>query len=131
MLGKWLREWQEAGGSSWLHQAQLQPLQYSSVHGWSRACWGSARPFLKKGSVALASHSTDRGKTGTKRHLLTNRHGLRLTFLLMYVNAHDGVPLTQLLNAVTPVKCSRTQAPCREIKNVVCGCAVRLQAQLR
>ena len=45
-----------------------------------------------------------RGKVGTKRHMLTDRNGVPLAFVLTGANVHDSVPLTQLLDAVTPVK---------------------------
>lgn len=43
----------------------------------------------KKGGAATGPNPTDRGKAGTKRHLLTDRRGL---------------PLVELLDAVVPVK---------------------------
>ena len=58
----------------------------------------------KKGGVATGPNPTDRGKAGTKRHLLTDRHGLPLAFLLTGANVHDSVPLAESLDAVRPVK---------------------------
>lgn len=61
----------------------------------------------KKGGAATGPNPTDRGKAGTKRHLLTDRHGLPLAFLLTGANVHDSVPLAELLDAVVPVKARR------------------------
>jgi transposase len=58
----------------------------------------------KKGGAATGPNPTDRGKAGIKRHLLTDRHGLPLAFLLTGANVHDSVPLAELLDAVKPVK---------------------------
>lgn len=58
----------------------------------------------KKGGTATGPNPTDRGKAGTKRHLLTDRHGLPLAFVLTGANVHDSVPLAQLLDAVVPVQ---------------------------
>ena len=46
---------------------------------------GRARQFLhrgKKGGAATGPNPTDRGRPGTKRHLVTDRHGIPLTFAL-------------------------------------------------
>ena len=58
----------------------------------------------KNGGAARGLNPTDRGKAGTKRHLLTDRNGLPLAFLLTGANVHDSVPMAQLLDAVMPVK---------------------------
>ena len=58
----------------------------------------------KKGGAASGPNPTDRGKAGTKRHLLTDRHGLPLAFVLTGANVHDSVPLSELLDAVVPLK---------------------------
>ncbi|MDB5929067.1 MAG: family transposase [Polaromonas sp.] len=64
----------------------------------------SASIPAKKGGAATGPNPTDRGKAGTKRHLLTDRRGLPLAFLLTGANVHDSVPLAELLNTVVPVK---------------------------
>jgi transposase len=61
----------------------------------------------KKGGAATGANPTDRGKAGTKRHLLTDRKGLPLAFVLTGANVHDSVPLAELLDAVVPVKGKR------------------------
>lgn len=61
---------------------------------------GTARPSRQKGGTATGANPTDRGKAGTKRHLLTDQHGLPLAFVLKGANVHDSVPLAELLDAV-------------------------------
>jgi transposase len=58
----------------------------------------------KKGGAATGLNPTDRGKAGTKRHLLTDLRALPLAFVLTGANVHDSVPLAELLDAVVPVK---------------------------
>ena len=58
----------------------------------------------KKGGAVTGPNPTDRGKAGTKRHLLTDRNGLPLAFVLTGANVHDSVPLVELLDAVVPLK---------------------------
>jgi transposase len=57
----------------------------------------------KKGGAAVGPNPTDRGKPGTKRHLLTDRRGIPLAFVLTGANVHDSVPFEALLDAVPPV----------------------------
>ena len=61
----------------------------------------------KKGGAATGPNPTDRGKAGTKRHLLTDRHGLPLAFVLTGANVHDSVPLAELLDTAAPVRGKR------------------------
>ncbi|OLO09953.1 hypothetical protein BTW10_17375 [Chromohalobacter japonicus] len=64
----------------------------------------SCRP--KRGS-AVGPNPTDRGRPGTKRHLLTDRQGTPLAVLLSGANMNDSVPLASLLDHVTPVRGQR------------------------
>jgi transposase len=57
----------------------------------------------KKGGAATGPNPTDRGRPGTKRHILTDRKGIPLTFLLTAANVHDSVPFEPLLDAVPPI----------------------------
>ena len=57
----------------------------------------------QKGGEATGPNPTDRGRPGRKRHLVTDRTGLPLAFLLTGANTHDSVPLAELLDAVVPV----------------------------
>lgn len=57
----------------------------------------------KKRGSAIGPTPTDRGRTGTKRHLLTDRKGTPLAVVLSGANMHDSVPLSVLLDAATPV----------------------------
>jgi transposase len=50
-----------------------------------------------------ASNPTDRGRPGTKRHLVTDRRGILLAFILTGANVHDSIPFEDLLDAVPPV----------------------------
>jgi transposase len=94
-----LRDWQEAGVWDRLHRELLQRLHRAARIDWSRACMDSASIAAKKGGAATGPNPTDRGKAGTKRHLLTDRHGLPLAFVLTGANVHDSVPLAELLDA--------------------------------
>lgn len=47
---------------------------------------------------------TDRGKSGTKHHILVDRKGLPLTALQSGANAHDSVMFERVVDSVVPIK---------------------------
>ena len=68
---------------------------------------GSGRQCLvrgKKGGEATGPNPTDRGRPGSKRHLLVDGHGIPLALLLTAANRHDSKLLTPLIEAVPPVR---------------------------
>jgi IS5 family transposase len=61
----------------------------------------------KKGGGAdqeIGSNPTDRGKAGSKRHLLVDRQGIPLAIWLTAANVHDSVVFEDLIEAVEPIK---------------------------
>ncbi len=58
----------------------------------------------QKGGEATGPNPTDRGKRGTKRHILTERRGLPLAKLLTGANRHESVVFEEMLDAVPPIK---------------------------
>ena len=57
----------------------------------------------KKGGETTGPNPTDRGRPGTKRHLITDRRGIPLGFILTGANVNDSVPFEPMLDAVPPV----------------------------
>ena len=58
----------------------------------------------QKGGEATGPNPTDRGRPGTKRHLVTDRQGIPLAFLLTGANVHDSKPFDESLDAVPAVR---------------------------
>jgi len=61
----------------------------------------------KKGGAAdqeVGPNPTDRGKAGSKRHLLVDRQGIPLAIWLTAANVHDSVVFEDLIEAVEPIK---------------------------
>lgn len=58
----------------------------------------------QKGGAQTGPNPTDRGKPGTKRHLITDRNGIPLAALLSPANRHDSMLFEALLDAVPPVR---------------------------
>lgn len=58
----------------------------------------------QKGGELVGPNPTDRGKPGTKRHILTERGGLPLVALLSGANRHDSVVFETVLDAIPPIR---------------------------
>ena len=66
-----------------------------------------------KGGAATGPNPTDRGKPGTKRHLVTDARGTPLGVLIGPANQHDSRMLAPTLDAVPPVRGGRRGRPRR------------------
>ena len=68
----------------------------------------------QKGGEETGPNPTDRGKAGSKRHLLVDRRGIPLAVWLSAANVTDGELFEAVLEAVEPVKRPGTGRPrCR------------------
>jgi transposase len=91
-----LRQWQQAGVWQRLHRAVLDRLAQHDLLDWSRAAVDSVR--AKRRGALTEPSPTDRGKAGSKYHVLCDRNGLPLHALITGANAHDSTMLTPLLD---------------------------------
>jgi transposase len=74
-------EWTRAGLWDRLHQAVLDRLGAAGAIDWSRAVVDSISVRAEKGGELTVPSSVDRGKPGSKIHVLCDRSGLPLTLL--------------------------------------------------
>jgi transposase len=65
---------------------------------------GQPERARQAGAELTGPNPTDRGKPGSKYHLLVDRHGLPLTVGLSAANTHDSALLEPMVDAVVPVK---------------------------
>ena len=74
------------------------------------------------GGELTGPNPTDRGKLGSKYHLLTDRRGIPLAVGLSAANTHDLVLLEPMVDAVPPVKgrCGRPGRPRRRPAKLRC-----------
>src|SRR5215218_7945940 len=79
-----LRDWEEAGVWEKLHRVLLDRL-------------GEADEKTGK-------NPTDRGKPGSKRHLVSDRKGVPLAVVLTSANVHDSNVFEELVDAIEPIK---------------------------
>ena len=97
-----LRDWQEAGVWERLHQELLAPCRRPDrlVASRCRLQFGAGRFW----GAQTGPNPTDRGKAGSKHHLLTDAKGVPLSFALTGANVHDSTQLVPMLIALEGVR---------------------------
>ena len=90
-----LRDWQQAGVWDRLGEADRVD--------WSRAALDSAT-VPAPGGEQTGPNPTDRGKSGSKRHLVVERRGIPLAVTQSGANAHDSTMLEATVDAIRPIK---------------------------
>jgi transposase len=99
-----LRDWQAAGVFERLHRALLDRLGRANAIDFGRCSLDSASFPGQRGGELTGPNPTDRGKPGTKRHVLVDAGGVPLALLLSAANVHDSRLLEPLLDAVPPIR---------------------------
>jgi transposase len=105
-----LRDWNDAGVWQRLHELLLAELRAVGMLDFSRAAVGSAHLRAMKGGPATGPSPVDRGKTGSKHHLIVEAHGIPLATILTGGNRNDVIQLLPLLEAADPGQ-TRPAAP--------------------
>ncbi|MFD1734143.1 IS5 family transposase [Deinococcus malanensis] len=95
-----LLEWQQAGIWADLHRCVLDHLHAAGVVDWSHASLDSASVPAPCGGKQTGRDPTNRGKLGTKRHLVVDRSGLPLAVVISASNVHDSKMLEAAIDAV-------------------------------
>ncbi|WP_162257909.1 MULTISPECIES: IS5 family transposase [unclassified Kitasatospora] len=99
-----LRDWTEAGVWLRLHEALLAELRAAGLLEMDdSAIDGSHVRALKRGAHTGPS-PVDRGRPGSKHHLIVDRHGTPLAVTLTGGNRHDVTQLLPLLDAIPPIR---------------------------
>jgi transposase len=58
----------------------------------------------KKGGNKVGKNPTDKGKAGSKRHLVSDRSGIPLAVMTSAANVHDSMLFEELVDAIEPIK---------------------------
>ncbi|MEU4921404.1 IS5 family transposase [Streptomyces parvus] len=98
-----LRDWNQAGVWQRLHETLLAELNAAARLDWSRCVVDSARQGAKRG-LHTGPSPVDRGRAGSKHHVITDGHGTPLAVLLTGGNRNDVTQLMPLLDAIPPVR---------------------------
>jgi transposase len=99
----YLTIWQKAGIWERLHALLLAELREADSIDWSRAAADSIKARALGGGDDTGPNSTDRGKLGTKHHVLTDAQGIPLAVTVTGANVPDVNELIPLVDAVPPV----------------------------
>ena len=110
-----LRDWQAAGVFERLRRALLDRLgRGGRDQRRGRCSLDSAAVPAKKGPTCVGPNPTDRGKPGSKRHVLVDANGIPLAVKLTAANVHDSTTAGAAARrrfAHPPVRRSAAQAP--------------------
>ena len=82
------------------------------VKGQSRLC----QHPCEKGGEKTGPNPLDRGRPGSKRHLVTDASGVPLTVVLTGANLHDSKVLEELIDSIKPVKGDRGRPRKKPVK---------------
>jgi transposase len=104
-----LRDWQRAGVWTRLHHVLLQQLQGMGRIDWERASLDSASVPAPGGGEQTGKDPTNRGKLGTKRHIVVDRTGLPLAVTISGANVHDSKLLEVAVDAIPALRLPHQQ----------------------
>ncbi|CAM5741765.1 hypothetical protein SALBM311S_10119 [Streptomyces alboniger] len=107
----------EAGVWQRLHELLLSELRAADQLDFSRAAVDSSHIRAMKGGPATGPSPVDRGKTGSKHHLIVDAHGIPLAAITTGGNRNDVTQLIPLIQAVPPIRGKRGQ-PLRRPKHL-------------
>lgn len=99
-----LRDWQKAGLWQKLLKTLRGRLGSEGRIDWSRASLDSASIPAKGGGEQTGSNPVDRGRAGTKHHLLVDRKGVPLAGTISAANVHDSKLFEKIIDSVEPIK---------------------------
>ncbi|WP_374935921.1 IS5 family transposase [Streptomyces sp. SM10] len=100
-------EWSKARVWAKLHRLVLDELGARGELDWSRCAIDSVNMrALKKGDLT-GPNPVDRGKYGSKIHLITERSGLPISVGISGANVHDSQALIPLVKGIPPIRSRR------------------------
>jgi transposase len=97
-----LHEWQAAGVWDRVLSLVLDELEEADRLDLSHASLDSSTVRAKGGGGKTGPNPTDRGRKGSKHHLLTDRQGIPLVAKLTAANVNEGTLLPEMVDAVPP-----------------------------
>nr|WP_189220222.1 IS5 family transposase [Streptomyces ruber] len=90
-----------------LHRAILDELGARGELDWSRCAIDSVSVRAAKKGPLTGPDPTDRGKPGSKIHLITDRNGVPLSLDISGANTHDSLGLQPLVRGIPPIRSRR------------------------
>ncbi|MDL4819312.1 IS5 family transposase [Actinomadura sp. OS1-43] len=108
--------WTRAGLWPRLHRAVLDELGARGQVDWASAIVDAAAVRAKKGGTLTSPNPVDRGKKGSKLHVLSDAAGLPLVVAVSAANVHDSQALKPLLMALPAIRSRRGPRRRRPVK---------------
>ncbi|ONI83973.1 IS5 family transposase [Saccharothrix sp. ALI-22-I] len=99
-----LRDWNEAGVWSRLHEVLLAELHSAGRLDWDRAAIDSSHVRAARRGPKAVRAPVDRARPGSKHHVLTDGGGIPLAVILTGGNRNDVTQVEPLLDAVPNVR---------------------------
>jgi len=98
-----LRDWHQAGVWHKLHELLLAELRAADQLDFTRAAVDSSHLRALKGGGKTGRSPVDRGKTGSKHHVIVEAHGIPLAARLTGGNRNDVTQLLPLIQAIPAI----------------------------
>ncbi|XUP36833.1 IS5 family transposase (plasmid) [Xanthomonas axonopodis pv. vasculorum] len=98
-----LRDWQANGVWHRLHQVLLAEPTSRRQTGSEPSKSGRRQRGLPPGGPYTGPNPTDRGKLGSKRHVIVDRNGVPLAVCVTGANRHDSVAFEEVLDALPAI----------------------------
>src|SRR5712691_10024071 len=99
----YLQAWQRAGVWQRLHEVMLAELQEADRIDWSRAAVDASHARALGGGEKTGKNPTDRGKSGSKHHVVTDAQGIPLAATVTASNVNEVTQVCEVLTAMPPV----------------------------
>ncbi|MGJ6964948.1 IS5 family transposase [Streptosporangium sp. G11] len=100
-------EWSAARVWAKLYRIILDELGARGELDWSRCAIDSVSVRAMKGGKLTGPNPVDRGKPGSKIHLITERTGLPISVAISAANTHDSQELQPLVRGIPPIRSPR------------------------
>ncbi|MFB7260586.1 IS5 family transposase [Streptomyces nojiriensis] len=97
-------DWSTARVWAKLHRVVLDRLGVNGELDWSRCAIDSVSIRAVKGGRLTGPNPTDRGKLGSKIHVICDRNGLPLSVGISGANLHDSQALIPLMRGIPPIR---------------------------
>jgi transposase len=114
---RYLRRWHKEGIWQRFFEALLAELQAAHQIDWYRTLVDSSSVRAPCGGEKTGPNPTDRRKSGSKHHLLTDAQGIPLATVLTGANRHDVTQLLPLIDKIPHVR-GKVGAPRHRPKQV-------------
>lgn len=98
-----LGRWHEAGVFKQLRRKLLAELNAAGQIDWTRACVDASHVKAKRGGEATGPSPVDRGKTGSKHHLVCGGGGTPFKVITTAANVNDVTQAFALVDGIPPV----------------------------